>query len=84
MLTGTFTMGIKILAVGAHPDDVEIGCFGTLDACVKRGDTVIVCSLTNGNLGHNQLSKEELERDSSYRRGPGFQCDRGSLYLSRI
>lgn len=62
MLTGTFTMGIKILAVGAHPDDVEIGCFGTLDACVKRGDTVIVCSLTNGNLGHNQLSKEELER----------------------
>ena len=62
MLTGTFTMGTKILAVGAHPDDVEIGCFGTLDACVKRGDTVIVCSLTNGNLGHNQLSKEELER----------------------
>lgn len=55
-------MGIKILAVGAHPDDVEIGCFGTLDACVKRGDTVIVCSLTNGNLGHRQLSKEELER----------------------
>ncbi len=55
-------MGIKILAIGAHPDDVEIGCFGTLDTCVKRGDQVVVCSLTNGNLGHRTLSKPELER----------------------
>ncbi|HCJ95345.1 MAG TPA: hypothetical protein DHV69_09240 [Sphaerochaeta sp.] len=43
---------MKILAIGAHPDDVEICCFGTLARCVERGDSVVVCSVTNGNQGH--------------------------------
>ncbi len=51
---------MKILAIGAHPDDVELSCFGTLALCVKRGDTVVVCSVTNGNLGHDSLDKEKL------------------------
>ncbi len=55
-------MGIKILAVGAHPDDVEIGAFGTLDTCVKRGDQVIVCSISNGNMGSTTIPRKELER----------------------
>ncbi len=51
---------MKILAIGAHPVDVELSCFGTLALCVKRGDSVVVCSVTNGNLGHKKLDKERL------------------------
>lgn len=28
---------MKILAVGAHPDDVELGCGATLALCKKMG-----------------------------------------------
>lgn len=31
-----------ILAVGAHADDIEIGCGGTVACHVKKGDTVII------------------------------------------
>ncbi len=51
---------MKILAVGAHPGDVEIGCFGALARCVERGDNVVICSLTNGNLGHSSIGKGRL------------------------
>ena len=34
-------MGSKvILAVGAHPDDIEIGCGGTLKKHIQKGDDV--------------------------------------------
>ena len=32
---------MNVLAIGCHPDDVEICCAGTLAKCVKRGDKVI-------------------------------------------
>jgi len=51
---------MKILAIGAHPDDVEICCFGTLARCVSRGDSVVVCSVTNGNQGHSTIAPEQL------------------------
>ena len=51
---------MTILAVGAHPDDVEICCFGTLSRCVNRGDKVVVCSVTNGNLGHSTIDRDQL------------------------
>jgi N-acetylglucosamine malate deacetylase 1 len=51
---------MTILAVGAHPDDVEICCFGTLARCVERGDKVVVCSVTNGNLGHATIDQDQL------------------------
>lgn len=52
---------MRILAIGAHPDDVEIACSGTLAKCVKRGDTVIVCHASSGNLGHVVIPPEELK-----------------------
>ena len=43
---------MKVLAIGAHPDDIEVSCAGTLAKCVKRGDQVTVCHVANGNMGH--------------------------------
>ncbi len=51
---------MRVLAIGAHPDDIEIACAGTLAKCVKRGDEVFVCHLSSGNLGHVVIPPEEL------------------------
>ena len=39
---------MKVLAVGPHPDDVEIGMGGTVLALRAAGHEVVVCDLTNG------------------------------------
>jgi LmbE family N-acetylglucosaminyl deacetylase len=51
---------MNVLAIGCHPDDVEIACAGTLSKCVKRGDKVVVAHLCNGSLGHVVIPPEEL------------------------
>ncbi|MBR2342655.1 MAG: PIG-L family deacetylase [Clostridia bacterium] len=53
---------MNILAIGAHPDDIEIACAGTLAKCVKRGDRVIVCHASTGNLGHVVIPPDELTK----------------------
>ena len=42
---------MKILAVGAHPDDLEYGCAGTLIRHVRRGDRVFLAIATDGSQG---------------------------------
>lgn len=44
-------MKVDILAVGAHPDDVELGCGGTLAKLISEGKKVAVVDLTQGELG---------------------------------
>jgi LmbE family N-acetylglucosaminyl deacetylase len=39
---------LDVIAVGAHPDDVEIGCGGTLAALVEAGYSVGIIDLTDG------------------------------------
>ena len=51
---------MRVLAIGAHPDDLEIQCAGTLAKCVKRGDEVFACHLSDGDLGHVVIPPEEL------------------------
>ena len=51
---------MNVLAIGAHPDDIEIACAGTLAKCVKRGDRVTVCHVSTGNLGHVVIPPDEL------------------------
>ena len=51
---------MNVLAIGCHPDDVEIACAGTLAKCVKRGDRVVVCHASSGDLGHVIIPPEEL------------------------
>ena len=49
-----------VLVVSAHPDDMEIACAGTLLKCRQRGDRVVVCHLSDGNMGHEIIKPDEL------------------------
>ena len=42
---------VDFLAIGAHPDDVELGCGGTLAKLINDGKTVAIVDLTQGELG---------------------------------
>ncbi|NLD59366.1 MAG: PIG-L family deacetylase [Clostridiales bacterium] len=53
---------MNILAVGCHPDDLEIGCFGTLAKYRKQGHSVSVCHIASGNLGHVEIMPDELRK----------------------
>lgn len=44
-------MKIDILAFGAHPDDVELGCGGTIAKLISEGKTCAIVDLTKGELG---------------------------------
>jgi len=44
-------MKVDFLAFGAHPDDVELGCGGTVAKLVSEGKTVAIVDLTQGELG---------------------------------
>ena len=54
-------MNVDILAIGAHPDDIELGCGGTLAKHVALGHTVGLVDLTRGEMGSRGTV---LERDA--------------------
>ena len=58
MLFWGFNM--NVLAVGCHPDDLEISCAGTLAKYVKLGHKVVMCHVANGNRGHAVIMPDEL------------------------
>ena len=49
-----------VLCISCHPDDMEIACAGTLLKCKERGDRVVICHLSSGNLGHVIIPPDEL------------------------
>ena len=51
---------MNILAIGAHPDDIEMQCAGTLALYKKQGHEIFVAVATNGNVGSPVLSREEI------------------------
>ena len=44
-------MKLDLLAIGVHPDDVELSCSGTLLNEIKRGKKAGILDLTQGELG---------------------------------
>ena len=54
-------MKADILAFGAHPDDTELGCAGTLASLIKQGKTVVVADLTRGEMGSRGTAKNRLK-----------------------
>jgi LmbE family N-acetylglucosaminyl deacetylase/CheY-like chemotaxis protein len=54
-----------VLAVGAHPDDVEIGCGGILLRHRAKGDRVTVLTLTGGEHGGVASERVKEARDAA-------------------
>ena len=44
-------MKLDILAIGAHPDDIELSCGGTILSHIAQGLKVGILDLTRGELG---------------------------------
>lgn len=55
-------MKLKILAIGAHPDDIEFQCAGTLAKYSKAGAKIFMAHLCSGNMGGKRIQPEELAK----------------------
>lgn len=60
-------MKTDILAFGAHPDDVELGCGGTIAKLISEGKTCVIIDLTKGELGTRgtDLTRKEEATESA-------------------
>ena len=61
-------MKLDVLAFGAHPDDVELGCAGTIAKMVRQGKKVGIVDLTLGELatrGDVAIREEESKKAAS-------------------
>ncbi len=74
-------MSKRILAIHAHPDDVEILAAGTLALLAKKGVTVTIVTMTPGDKGSMILGPEEISsirRDEARKAaemiGAEYQC----------
>ena len=51
-----------VLAIGAHPDDVELLCAGTLARYAEEGHKVVISHLCNGDKGSSKISSSEIAK----------------------
>ncbi len=50
----------RILAIHAHPDDIEFQCAGTLGLLKKAGCSVSIATMTPGDCGSAELGRDEI------------------------
>ena len=56
----------NILAIGPHPDDLELGCFGTLFKLKSLGNKIFIIILTQGeNKGVSDIRIEEAKKSAN-------------------
>ena len=58
-------MKLDILAIGAHPDDVELGCGATIAKEINNGKTVGIIDLTRGELGTRGTAESRDEESKN-------------------
>jgi LmbE family N-acetylglucosaminyl deacetylase len=56
---------VRVLAIGAHPDDIELGCGGALLAHRRRGDDVTMLVMTTGEQGPQASRSRMLEQEDA-------------------
>jgi LmbE family N-acetylglucosaminyl deacetylase len=56
---------MNVVAIGAHPDDIEIGCGAALAAHRKRGDEVTLLVMTTGEQGPQASRSRILEQEDA-------------------
>lgn len=54
-------MKLDVLAIAAHPDDVELCCAGTLASLARKGLTCGILDLTKGEMGTRGTPEQRLE-----------------------
>ncbi|RED48215.1 bacillithiol biosynthesis deacetylase BshB1 [Seonamhaeicola aphaedonensis] len=54
-------MKLDILAIGAHPDDVELGCGATIAKEIAQGKKIGIIDLTRGELGTRGTARTRAE-----------------------
>jgi bacillithiol biosynthesis deacetylase BshB1 len=74
-------MKLHILAIGAHPDDVELGCTGTLINHIRKGQKVGVLDLTEGELGSRGTVQTRYEEAQASARVLGLSM-RANLQMA--
>lgn len=56
---------VNVLAIGPHPDDIELGCFGTLTKLAKQKYAINILLCSNGECGGNLEKRLEEVRESA-------------------
>jgi len=56
---------MNILAVGAHPDDIEFGCYGTLALHRRKGDKIFGVIITRGELSGDPEKRYKESREAA-------------------
>ena len=57
-------MTVDVLAIGAHPDDIEMTCAGTIFSLIDQGKTVAGIDLTRGELGTRGTPEIRLQESA--------------------
>lgn len=73
-------MKLDILAFGAHPDDVELGCGGTLSKMAGQGTSIGIIDLTRGELGTRGNAETRMQEAANAAQIMGVQV-RENLYM---
>jgi LmbE family N-acetylglucosaminyl deacetylase len=58
---------MNVLAIGAHPDDIELGCGATLAAHAARGDSIALLVMTPGEHGPQAARPRVSEQEEAAR-----------------
>ncbi|MCX5839562.1 MAG: PIG-L family deacetylase [Deltaproteobacteria bacterium] len=56
---------MKILAIGAHPDDIEMGCSGTLAKYAQSGHDIYLLVMTEGHMGGEGAIRKKEQAKSA-------------------
>jgi len=56
---------MRILAIGAHPDDIEFGCGGTLSKYARQGHDVSILVMTDGSGGTDDGLVRRREQEAA-------------------
>ncbi len=70
-------MKVDILAIGVHPDDIELSCSGTLLRHIEQGKTVGLLDLTRGELGSRGSAelRDKEAANSAQKMGASFRLN---------
>ncbi len=83
---------MNILAIGAHQDDVEFMCAGTLARLKKKGHRIFIATVANGSCGSEEYSvkeivrirKEEARKSAKLLDAPYYCCGIDDLMVDNI